>query len=115
MHSNSFLTPDLSTAKMSFMSLINKIKEGNSIIFTIHRYRKDYVSKNLLPDLYCTKNDGTHLPLISRMDARENVYLYCLTCDWEKRAGMVTESNLKRLMDWRDAHPDSPVDSNIVV
>jgi hypothetical protein len=78
-------------------------KESNSIITTIHRYKKFYVNKDILPDLYCSKNDGTHLPLISRMDNSDNVYLYCLSCDYEKQAGFVTRDFLNSLMKQADS------------
>lgn len=88
--------------------MILERNEGVLIIHTINRYRK-YVKNNLLPALYCAKDDGTHLPLSSRMDHDDNVYLYCLTCDWEKKAGLVTADNLNKWMRWRDLHPSEPL------
>jgi hypothetical protein len=82
-----------------------KEEEVNLIVTTINRYRKFYVKNNLLPELYCTKNDGTHLPLTIRVEPDDSVYLYCLTCDFEKQAGLVTVDNLLRYMRWRDLHP----------
>lgn len=76
------------------MNLDNK---QNRIITTIHKYRK-YVLESLLPDLYCKKTDGTHLPLFVRVDDDENVYLYCMSCDYEKQAGLVTADHLENLM-----------------
>jgi hypothetical protein len=78
---------------------------GVPIIHILNRYRK-YIKNNLLPALYCAKDDGTHLPLASRVDSEDNVYLYCLTCDWEKKAGLVTADTLKSWMRWRDLHPN---------
>lgn len=78
---------------------------NNKIVSGISRYRKEYVKFDRLPDLYCSKNDGTHLPLVIRVDHDENVYLYCLSCDFEKQAGLVTLDNLMRLMKWRDLNP----------
>jgi hypothetical protein len=103
MHSISELTVVSGTAKIVFMVI-----ESNTIITTIHRYRK-YVRDNLLPDLYCAKNDGTHLPLVSRMDQDDNVYLYCLTCDYEKQVGLVTADTLNTAMRWRDLNPSAPL------
>jgi hypothetical protein len=69
------------------------VVEQNSIIHTIHKYRK-YVRTNQLPELYCPKNDGHHLPLIVRFDSGDNVYLYCYTCGYTKRAGTATQDEL---------------------
>jgi len=79
-----------------------------NIIHIINKYRR-YVSNNLLPNLYCAKNDGTHAPLLSRVDYDDNVYLSCLTCDWEKQAGLVTADHLASLMRWRDLNPSEPM------
>jgi hypothetical protein len=82
---------------------------GNSIILGIHRYRKEFVDNNKLPDLYCSKNDGTHLPLVIKLGDDDNVYLYCMSCDFEKRAGLVTLDSLLRLMEWRNENPEAPL------
>ena len=92
-----YLTDPLGHARLDFMVLDNK---SNRIINTIHQY-KEYVKDNKLPDLYCIKNDGTHLPLFSRLGKDDNVYLYCMSCDYEKQAGIVTMDFLESLM--RDA------------
>jgi len=97
------LTADQNIARIVFMVI-----ESNTIITIIHRYRK-YVRDNLLPDLYCAKDDGTHLPLVSRQDRDDKVSLYCLTCNWEKQAGLVTADNLNKWMRWRDLHPSEPI------
>jgi len=86
-------------ATIVFMVLDNN---PNLIINTIHRYKK-YVKDNKLPDLYCIKTDGTHLPLFSRLGKDDNVYLYCMSCDFEKQAGIVTMDYLESLMRSVDA------------
>jgi hypothetical protein len=50
------------------------------------------------------------------MDQQDNVYLYCLSCDYEKKAGLVTLDQLMRLMRWRDLNPSLPfLDTEIKV
>ena len=82
---------------------------SNSILATIHKYRKDYVREELLPELlYCDKNDGTHMPMIPQSPDGEIVYLYCMTCGYRKEAGLVTADRLLTLMRWRDLNPSEP-------
>lgn len=81
------------------MSLI----DSNTIIQTITRYRKNYVNKGILPDLFCVNsNDGTHQPLTVLCPDGDRVYLYCYTCDYQKEAGLVTADAIQRAMDYAD-------------
>lgn len=89
--------------------------EKNIIVTTIHKYRKEYVKTKKLPELYCIKNDGTHLPLIVMVQKDDSVYLSCYSCDFVKQAGLMTVENLSRLMTWKDQNPDEKVDIELEV
>ena len=94
------------------MVMFIKEEEVNLIVTTINRFRKFYVKNNLLPDLYCSNNDGTHMPLVVKVAKDDTVYLCCYTCDFTKQAGLVTVDNLKRQMRWRDLNPSEPILTN---
>jgi hypothetical protein len=90
------------------MSLLEN--SSNVILSTIHKYRKEYVEQGLLPELlYCGKNDGTHMPMIPQSPDGENVYLYCLSCGYQKTAGLVTADDLNTYMRWRDLNPGAQI------
>lgn len=104
------LTSPSSGCILSFMSLQENVEQHKRfnipILRTILAYRR-YASGFDLPQLYCNiEND--HLPLVPRVDYDDNVYLYCVTCNYEKRIGQNTADELQQMVDWRDVNLTAP-------
>ena len=106
------LTTSPGDAKIRFVNL-KKSEHSGDLLYIIHRYNNDYVNKDLLPALYCSLNDGSHLPLVSK-EVDDNVYLYCLTCGWEKLAGWVTADTLLLAMSRYDQQTPLVDNNNIL-
>jgi hypothetical protein len=80
---------------------LKPIGSSDDIIHIIHRYNNYYVKLGTLPAILCPHENGTHIPLVARMDS-DNAYLYCLTCGYEKLAGWATADTLLTAMRSQD-------------
>lgn len=64
-----------------------KTLEDNTILSITKEYLR-LAKTNKVNPVYCERNDGTHLPLISQCPDGETVYLVCLSCDWKTTVGL---------------------------
>lgn len=49
--------------------------------------------EGLVPRLVCPMDQGS---LLANMDLEDNIFLYCLECDYKKTIGLVFYDNIER-------------------
>jgi hypothetical protein len=63
------------------------------------QYVSKYLSlsrEGLVPELLCPMDQGSLYP---NQDAKENIFLYCLSCNYKKNIGIEMYANLKKMVD----------------
>jgi hypothetical protein len=63
------------------------------------QYVSKYLSlsrEGLVPELLCPMDQGSLYP---NQDAEENIFLYCLSCNYKKNIGIEMYANLKKMVD----------------
>lgn len=63
------------------------------------QYVSEYISlaqEGLVKQLECPVDQG---PLMPNQDLEDNIYLYCLNCDYEKTVGIEFYNQVKRAVD----------------
>jgi hypothetical protein len=63
------------------------------------QYVSKYLSlsrEGLVPELLCPMDQGSLYP---NQDAEENIFLYCLSCDYKNNIGIEMYANLKKMVD----------------
>lgn len=63
------------------------------------QYVSEYISlaqEGLVKKLECPVDQG---PLVSNQDIDDNIYLYCLYCDYEKTVGIEFYNQIKKAVD----------------
>jgi hypothetical protein len=63
------------------------------------QYVSKYLSlskEGLVPELLCPMDQGSLYP---NQDSEENIFLYCLSCNYKKNIGIKMYANLKKMVD----------------
>jgi hypothetical protein len=63
------------------------------------QYVSKYLSlskEGLVPELLCPMDQGSLYP---NQDSEDNIFLYCLSCNYKKNIGLEMYTNLKKMVD----------------
>ena len=63
------------------------------------QYVSKYLSlskEGLVPELLCPMDQGSLYP---NQDSEDNIFLYCLSCNYKKNIGLGMYTNLKKMVD----------------
>jgi hypothetical protein len=63
------------------------------------QYVSKYLSlskEGLVPELLCPMDQGSLYP---NQDSEDNIFLYCLSCNYKKNIGIEMYANLKKMVD----------------
>ena len=63
------------------------------------QYVSKYLSlskEGLVPELLCPMDQGSLYP---NQDSEDNIFLYCLSCNYKKNIGLEMYANLKKMVD----------------